>query len=86
MARFVDLEVLSGPEEGMRYTVESGTYRVLGRAGDDRDERCGRQRDRPRLALDDAGRPGHSSRTILTSWRRSSSPSPSHLSASVARW
>lgn len=35
MARFVDLEVVSGPEEGMRYTVESGTYRVLGRAGDD---------------------------------------------------
>lgn len=35
MARFVDLEVLSGPEEGMRYTVESGTHRVLGRAGDD---------------------------------------------------
>jgi pSer/pThr/pTyr-binding forkhead associated (FHA) protein len=35
MARFVDLEVISGPEQGMRYTVESGTYRVLGRAGDD---------------------------------------------------
>lgn len=35
MARFVDLEVIGGPEEGMRYTVESGTYRVLGRSGDD---------------------------------------------------
>lgn len=35
MTRFVDLEVLSGPEQGMRWSVEDGTYRVLGRAGDD---------------------------------------------------
>ncbi|MFZ9888133.1 MAG: FHA domain-containing protein [Myxococcota bacterium] len=35
MPRFVDLVVLSGPETGMRYTVETGTYRVIGRAGDD---------------------------------------------------
>jgi hypothetical protein len=35
MSRFVDLEVVDGPEKGMRYTVEEGTYRVLGRRGDD---------------------------------------------------
>jgi pSer/pThr/pTyr-binding forkhead associated (FHA) protein len=35
MARFIDLEVIGGPEQGMRYTIESGTYRVLGRAGDE---------------------------------------------------
>jgi hypothetical protein len=35
MSRFVDLEVISGPDQGMRYTIEGGTYRVLGRAGDD---------------------------------------------------
>lgn len=35
MARFVDLECIGGPERGMRYTIEAGTFRVLGRAGDD---------------------------------------------------
>lgn len=35
MARFVDLVVVEGPDKGMRFTVEEGTYRVLGRAGDD---------------------------------------------------
>jgi pSer/pThr/pTyr-binding forkhead associated (FHA) protein len=35
MARFIDLEVLSGPEQGMRWSIEDGTYRVIGRAGDD---------------------------------------------------
>lgn len=49
MARFVDLEVLSGPEEGMRYTVESGTYRVLGRAGDDNESTVQMNRDGDRV-------------------------------------
>ena len=34
MARFVDLLVVEGPEKGMRYTLEGGAYRVIGRAGD----------------------------------------------------
>ncbi|MCP4500601.1 MAG: FHA domain-containing protein [Deltaproteobacteria bacterium] len=34
MARFIDLLVKEGPAEGMRYSVEVGTYRVLGRAGE----------------------------------------------------
>lgn len=49
MARFVDLEVLSGPEEGMRYTVESGTYRVLGRAGDDTESTVQMNKDGDRV-------------------------------------
>ena len=36
MARFVDLVAVEGPEKGMRYTVEEGTYRVLARAADER--------------------------------------------------
>ena len=36
MARFVDLVAVEGPDKGMRYTVEEGTYRVLARAADER--------------------------------------------------
>jgi hypothetical protein len=36
MARFVDLVAIEGPDKGMRYTVEEGTYRVLARAADER--------------------------------------------------
>lgn len=35
MARFVDLVAVEGPDKGMRYSVEEGTYRVLARASDD---------------------------------------------------
>lgn len=35
MARFVDLVAVEGPDRGMRYTVEEGSYRVLARAQDD---------------------------------------------------
>jgi pSer/pThr/pTyr-binding forkhead associated (FHA) protein len=35
MARFVDLVVVEGPDRGMRYTIEEGSYRVLARAQDD---------------------------------------------------
>lgn len=35
MARFVDLVAVEGPDKGMRYTVEEGTYRVLARASED---------------------------------------------------
>jgi pSer/pThr/pTyr-binding forkhead associated (FHA) protein len=35
MARFVDLVVVEGPDLGMRYTIEEGSYRVLARAPDD---------------------------------------------------
>jgi pSer/pThr/pTyr-binding forkhead associated (FHA) protein len=35
MARFVDLVAVEGPDKGMRYSVEEGTYRVLARAADD---------------------------------------------------
>jgi pSer/pThr/pTyr-binding forkhead associated (FHA) protein len=35
MARFVDLVVVEGPDKGMRYAVEEGSYRVLARAADD---------------------------------------------------
>ena len=37
MSDFVDLLAIEGPAEGMRYTLESGTYRVLGRTGDPTD-------------------------------------------------
>lgn len=33
--RWIDLEVIEGPDAGMSFTVEEGTYRVVGRAGDD---------------------------------------------------
>jgi pSer/pThr/pTyr-binding forkhead associated (FHA) protein len=35
MARFVDLVAVEGPDRGMRYTIEEGSYRVLARAQDD---------------------------------------------------
>ena len=35
MARFIDLIAIEGPERGMRYAVEQGAYRVIGRAYDD---------------------------------------------------
>lgn len=35
MARFVDLVAVEGPDRGMRYSVEEGTYRVLARSQDD---------------------------------------------------
>lgn len=35
MARFVDLLAVEGPDKGMRYSVEEGTYRVLARSQDD---------------------------------------------------
>ena len=35
MARFVDLVAVEGPDRGMRYSIEEGTYRVLARAQDD---------------------------------------------------
>ncbi len=35
MARFVDFVAVEGPDRGMRYTVEEGSYRVLARAQDD---------------------------------------------------
>lgn len=31
----LELEIVEGPETGQRYEVFAGTYRVLGRAGDD---------------------------------------------------
>jgi hypothetical protein len=36
VARFVDLVAIEGPDKGMRYTVEEGTYRVLARVSDDK--------------------------------------------------
>jgi pSer/pThr/pTyr-binding forkhead associated (FHA) protein len=36
VARFVDLVAIEGPDKGMRYTVEEGTYRVLARISDDK--------------------------------------------------
>jgi hypothetical protein len=35
MGRFVDLVAVEGPDKGMRYTIEEGSYRVLARAQDD---------------------------------------------------
>jgi pSer/pThr/pTyr-binding forkhead associated (FHA) protein len=35
MPRFVDFVVVEGPDRGMRFTVEEGSYRVLARAQDD---------------------------------------------------
>lgn len=35
MARFVDLVAVEGPDKGMRYSIEEGTYRVLARAQED---------------------------------------------------
>lgn len=35
MSRFVDLVCVEGPDKGMRYSVEEGTYRVLARGQDD---------------------------------------------------
>jgi predicted component of type VI protein secretion system len=35
MSRFVDLVVVEGPDLGMRYTIEEGSFRVLGRSEDD---------------------------------------------------
>ena len=34
MARFVDLVAVEGPDRGMRFTVEEGSYRVIARAPD----------------------------------------------------
>ena len=36
MARFVDLVAVEGPEKGMSYSIEEGSYRVLARASDER--------------------------------------------------
>lgn len=35
MARFIDLVAIEGPDKGMRFTVEDGTYRVVARAPDE---------------------------------------------------
>lgn len=35
MADALELEIIEGPETGKRFAVSEGTYRVLGRAGDD---------------------------------------------------
>lgn len=35
MAQFYDFVVIDGPDRGMRYSIEAGTYRVIGRASDD---------------------------------------------------
>lgn len=37
MAQFFDFIVVEGPDRGMRYTIESGTYRVIGRTSEDND-------------------------------------------------
>lgn len=37
MSGFVDLVVIEGPDDGMRFTLEVGTYRVIGRQGDPSD-------------------------------------------------
>lgn len=37
MAGFVDLLIIEGPDVGMRFSIESGTYRVIGRQGDPSD-------------------------------------------------
>jgi len=52
MAKFVDLVVKEGPAAGMRFSVEVGTYRVLGRAGEGTDSTLQMNRDGDRL-LDD---------------------------------
>lgn len=36
MARFVDLVAIEGPEQGMRWSVEEGAFRVIARAEDQR--------------------------------------------------
>jgi hypothetical protein len=36
MSRFIDLVGIEGPDKGMRWSVEEGTYRVLARAQDER--------------------------------------------------
>jgi hypothetical protein len=35
VAQFYDFVVIDGPDKGMRYSIEAGTYRVIGRASDD---------------------------------------------------
>ncbi len=35
MARFIDLVAVEGPDRGMRFSIEEGSYRVLARAHDD---------------------------------------------------
>ena len=37
MTLFIDLVVTDGADKGMRYTIEAGTYRVIGRSGDQSD-------------------------------------------------
>lgn len=37
MSGFIDLIVIEGPDDGMRFTLEAGTYRVIGRQGDPSD-------------------------------------------------
>ena len=49
MTGFVDLLVIEGPDDGMRYTLESGTYRVLGRLGDPSDSTVQMDREGDRL-------------------------------------
>ena len=34
LTRFLDLVVTSGPDAGMRYSIEEGTYRIIGRYDD----------------------------------------------------
>ena len=72
MAQFVDLFVLEGEERGMRFTVEFGTYRVLGRAGDATDSTLQMTRegdralDSDQLAVVDTVLDGRASRGIRT--------------------
>jgi pSer/pThr/pTyr-binding forkhead associated (FHA) protein len=49
MPRFMDLEVLSGPEQGMRWSIEDGTYRVVGRAGADNESTVQLNREGDRM-------------------------------------
>ncbi len=34
--RFLDLYAVSGPDEGMRYSIEEGTYRIIAKRENDR--------------------------------------------------
>ena len=49
MTLFIDLLVIEGSDKGMRYTVEAGTYRVIGRSGDQSDSTIHLTRDGDRF-------------------------------------
>jgi hypothetical protein len=49
MAGFVDLVCIEGPDDGMRFTLEVGTYRVIGRQGDPSDSTVQMTRDGDRM-------------------------------------